>query len=593
MVSGKGAVWLVKSSGRVMGPYDDQQVSDLLKDRIIVPLDEVARPCDRWSYIRDEPTFAKTVEELRIRNIRGLSDDTTTRGLDSTNATRTPTASMTESMDELTVEIQQPPTQGVQDVLFRSIDDHIQPKGKSSGQVYTHEKDLFVRRQANESAQWMWIFTFLILFSAGGFVLYRQYISKPQQSRMTADDSVLNGVQMLEMGEYERATEFFNRAHSIDANDTSIYLYLGVLKIQISDQAFQGRRLLEKLKDRNDKDLKRVLAGIGLAYLKEGEYKLAEDNFNKSLGIDPLFRPAVVNLGAAALYQQDWAKATNHLLLAIKEGGLDGIEVLMLIESMSKLFEKEKDKRYLVEALRYVRDFVQKTQSYKLEAVIGQTYLEILLGEKNKIYNKIDAILDMDFLLTENHRHNLFVHRDRANWGVISQWCLKLTRGLDPNPRVVALEGLCLMKAGDIVEANRKIDDALAQAPKDPQVLSVYGFMLNEMNSKERALVFINKAIENDKNKKFEQPLRVKGYYCQAAGDSDCETQMWTELYLKNKRSLPALAGLSRVYLNQRRFSEAKDYLVKGMRLSEGYRPFFTLNKTISSLEDKEKSRGL
>jgi Tfp pilus assembly protein PilF len=588
---GLNTPWLVKSDGRVVGPYLDKQISDLLREHVLRPVDEVARPCGRWSYIRDEPNFAKIVEEIRQRNLRHM-DDTTTKGADFSDFTRTDSVSQTDT-DDLTQEITQVSTQAVQDVLFHSVDDPQRVSPKSSGEMFTHEGDQLIKLRSSQATRWVWAATSVVLLLTMGFVVFRQFVAIPIQNKSVLDHSTTAGIDALEKGDYTTALELFDRAHALDTNDKSIYLYLGILKIQIENQAFQGRQLLEQINTSDSRDLKQVLTGIGLAYLKESDAKNAEAQFKKSLEIDPLFQYALVNLGATALYQEEWPKAINELQLSIKDGSHDGAEVLMLAEAAVHQFELSKDKPITDENVGYIDDYINKNLDYKLEAMVGRMYLEMLRGNKTKIYERIDQILDSDFNLTENHRHTLFIHRDRIGWNLISQWGLSATQDLDPNSHVVAFEALCLQKAGEISDAQRKIEDALIQTPKDPVVLAVDAYIMLELNSVDRAQVALEKSMDLNKDGKLIQPLRQAAAICHMQADRECEKKSYLKILEKEPDSLMALAGLARINLQEHNEVDAKKYLVQGLHVSDHYRPFYSINKAISQTEDKEKARGL
>lgn len=581
---------MVKSSGQVIGPYSDIQLVNLLKDREIVPLDEISVPCGRWEYVRDVPAFAKVVEELRTRPLRSISDDTATQSEEVTGATE---SINTAQIDDLTLELSQPKVQHVQDILFSSIDDQIASQSRLSGELFTHERDQKIKHQVEKSSKWIWTFTTVIIIMAMLFVVFQQFVAKPIKDRTQLEDSVTAGINSLESGDYGRALEHFKLANKLDPNDSSIYLYLGILMIQIDGQAYEGRQFLEKLIEISDKDLKRIYTGIGLGALKDGDYKSAENSFNRALDIDPLFQPALINLGAAAYYQEDWAKANNYFQLAVKEGSGDGAEILMLTQTLIKLWEKERESRYLIEASTYLDQFLRQSRNYSLEAYIGSVYISYLLGQKQNIYSAINRVLDMDTLETESHRQNLFIHRSLANWTLVSQWCLKLTHDLDPNSRVIAFEALCIMKTNDLAEANKKIEDALAQTPKDPLVLSVYALLLGEMSAGDRAIVAIDKALVNDQEKNYSHPLRLKARHCRQMDNVECQYQYWSEVLIREPSSLSALAGLAQVSLGANQLEEAKKYLMRGLNVSKEYRPFFPINRVISKVEDRAKAKGL
>jgi thioredoxin-like negative regulator of GroEL len=170
---------------------------------------------------------------------------------------------------------------------------------------------------------------------------------------------------------------------------------------------------------------------------------------------------------------------------------------------------------------------------------------------------------------------------------------LQMTHDLDPNARVMAFEALCLMKGGDVVEASRKVDDAMAQAPKDPLVLATFAQVLMATNAVERARSAIEKAIAESEPSRLQQAIRLKAQMCQASNDQACQSRYWSMLVERNPRSLEALAGLARVQLNSGDIDGAKKYLMKGLQISANYKPFFPINRAISLNEDRDKARGL
>lgn len=580
------SLWLVKSGGRIIGPYSNHQMNELLRDRVIVALDEACRSGDRWKYIRDEIIFSKVLEEVRMNNVRGVSDDTTKRNIEDTGVTFTQT-SLPLEIDDMTEEITSHLLKdSIKDISFRAEDDHAPTQTKVSDiEGYSHANDFFVQKQANESAKWMWVVAILVIVVASATSVFKKYISLPGQMNAISSESTMAGLEAVDFGNYKRALDLLNRSNELNPNDTSIYLYLGILKTQIEKQPFQGRKLLEKLKDSNNKDLKLVLTGIGVSLLSEGDIRGAEYYFNKALDLDPLYDIAVINLGAAAMYSEDWARANIHLQLAIKDGSADGNEILMLIETLSKLNIRDKENRFLGEATRYINSFLMKGLSHQLEVNIGAAFIDKLAGEKAGIYKRIDSVLDMDFRATENFKQNLFLFRSRSDWSVISQWCLRTTIDLDPTARVIAFEALCMMKSGDLVEANKKIENAIAQDSKDPLVLGVYSYILHEMNSAESEAITLKKAIQYDVTRKYSQPLRQMAESCRLSGDAYCEKSMLQLLLDRNPHDLMAMAGMARLFLAEGKVVEAKKYVQQAKNITTMYIPIRMLNSQLSKLD--------
>ena len=577
---GKNTLWLVKASGRVIGPYAEKQVGDLVREHVLVPLDEVSRPCGRWVYLRDEPTFAKVIEEIRIRGLRGSSDDSTTRNVDETQ-----TVTTTPEIDDHTQEITQLPASGVQDVMFRSIDD-LKVERAASAQAFAFDADKMAKEQAAKNARWVWIFTALVVLFAFGFVMFQRFVAAPIKNQSVYHSSSAQAIDALESGRYGDALDLFNRAYALDPGDSNIYLDLGILKIEVANQTFEGRQLLEKLRGQANADQKHVLTGIGLAYLKDGDTQSAEDNFRKALDADPLFQPATIDLGAAALDAGEWNKANDHLQVAVKGTPHDGAEYIMLAETLAHLYLVKKDDAATQAAVRAgiqtLNDFADQSLDYSLEARVASVYLQALLGVKTNIASNIDRILDSDLDLTDNSKHNLFIDRDRVNWSRLSQWCSTVERNMDPNPHASAFEAMCLSKAGQLSDAERRVEDALAQAPKDALVQSIDAYVLFAENMNGRARAALEAAVQNDPSGRWAQPRRLMARYCHKIGDVTCERDNWQATLVKSNREIAALAGLASLDLAQDHIDDAKKYLMSALSLSDHYIPLYPIQNALS-----------
>lgn len=57
--------WLIKSEGKILGPYTFDQVTDLIRKKQLSLIDEIRDPETRWLYVRENPEFKNIVEEMR------------------------------------------------------------------------------------------------------------------------------------------------------------------------------------------------------------------------------------------------------------------------------------------------------------------------------------------------------------------------------------------------------------------------------------------------------------------------------------------------------------------------------------------------
>ena len=57
--------WLIKSENRILGPYNFEQVIDLIRKKQISIIDEIRDPETRWLYVRENGEFKIIVDEMR------------------------------------------------------------------------------------------------------------------------------------------------------------------------------------------------------------------------------------------------------------------------------------------------------------------------------------------------------------------------------------------------------------------------------------------------------------------------------------------------------------------------------------------------
>lgn len=69
--------WLVKSENKILGPYNFDQIVDLIRKNQVSLIDEIRDPATRWLYVRENPEFKSIVEEMRIE-IDARSESTKT-----------------------------------------------------------------------------------------------------------------------------------------------------------------------------------------------------------------------------------------------------------------------------------------------------------------------------------------------------------------------------------------------------------------------------------------------------------------------------------------------------------------------------------
>lgn len=573
--------WLVKSGGRVVGPYSKQQIEQLLRSREISVMDEVSQPCRRWNCAKDVPFFANVIEEIRVQNYR-FGEDTVTTAIEGTG-TITVTEPVDGYSDDRTDEISKF-QRSKAEIVYEDIDDGSKPSSQVGGsqpyKSFGYQNDLVIANQARATARLAWLVTGAILFGIVTFVFYNRFVAVPFQNKETATDVKRMAMESLVVGDYAEAMEYFQKAYRLDPRDGDIYAYLGTLQIQVAGQTVVGRRKLQEvLSSGRGVFPKLAMTAIGIADLIDGDSISADDKFKKALALDPYYAPAKINLGASALQRREFKIAREWLSSVVDQGTDEGAAYLMLAETDINLFREEKDPRYLEHAQKQLTRHMQKSFDYFQEAALMLGYIDFISGRNEQLEQKLGLILDIDPMQTEDHRHDLFVYRGRVSWKSLHQMCLQMVGGLTLSPRVKALRGYCYFRGGQEVEALKSLDDAATQGVKDALVQSLYAFILDGIGQETRASVALGKATELNASIRLALPMILQGRFYSRAGKHKMALELWQTLYRADEKSLVGLAGLAEAHFSLKNYSEAQGYLVEGFRLSKDYRPLYRVKK--------------
>ena len=563
--------WLVKSGGRVLGPYTKLQIEQFLKTREFVVLDEVSRPFHRWRYIRDENVFAAIVESLRKKNLEHTEEDPTFTGSES----GTMTAPITDffDMDDMTPR----PAPDMKEIVVENVDDGFDEKKVSSPKGQFQKADQVdksvLNEQVNEKVRHLWFIVFLVLFGLFGFILYKHFLGDPIKDHLLVKDTISRGKEALMLGRYQQALEEFKSVHRINPNEKSIYPYLAILYIQVDGQTLMGKRLFEQVLDQNLKNKHLALAGMGLAELIDGHFEKAKTLFRQALAEKPGYAEAEINLGITEFLSRKYNEASERFKQILRSGAKEPVANLMLVESHLYLWRSTKDSSYIAEAQNVLNQMIETTNDYLQEALLIVAYTSYFTGDRGKAMDFIYKFLDLDPDLTKNHRHNLFIYRERVSWDFLLQWCEQLAKELNSDPYVKAMHSLCLSKSSRALEAKALITDALNQSPKDGLLQAVYAYVLQSRGEGEAASMALGRSIEMSRNSQFILPYILQARFCHESGDYRCALNNWQRIANHKTSTLSATAGIAQSHLDLKNFSETQKFLLEGFKISQTYKP--------------------
>lgn len=197
--------WLIKSSGRLLGPLSISEVVAHLKQQTITVIDEIRSPSDRWIFIREHSDVMAIVREL---------GETFQFSESSTEATafQTKTRTKTEAIDEESITATGDAPEEIPDHLMQKV---IQAQEKTISRKTDFDgKKAFgsisdVRFQQHvegkrKGQRLLLLFSFLIFMgSLGGYFVYD---SNQQKLRLTQNMRQLDNARLLlQQGKHSNA----------------------------------------------------------------------------------------------------------------------------------------------------------------------------------------------------------------------------------------------------------------------------------------------------------------------------------------------------------------------------------------------------
>lgn len=568
--------WLVKSSGRILGPFPDSKIIELLRSREVSVLDEVSSPTKRWQTIQYHADFKEIVDNLRKANVSDKTEATWTP----TGVTSNLTQTLTDVGDgDLTDELSLSGfTNTAKEIVVHDLPDHTQSPSAGGGGRYQPPQghSTAIQRQVEKTTRGLWIVTIMILLAVAAFIVQRRLARGGFESKSSL--TALKQAVMSDVltGQYADALRELKAFYPDPNQAGEMAIYYGSLLIQVEGQTTIGRRLLNSVISSHRPEMKQAYTSLGIADLLDGQLDPAQENFDRALNIDAGYTPAVVNSSIIALQRGDYPVAKSLALKALHLVPLQGEALLALAQAQLYLFKSNGDIGELNQVNKMVKDFRAKNWDFAGEIGFYSLYFDFLKQDRN-LENNLRDYLDMDPQLTADHRHNVFIYKGHSQWKVLGRLCEQMAEKMGDSPRVATFLASCFSHEGRWDQARRSIEKAVQQSPKDALVQAWFSYVLKESSEGNQASVVLGNASSFNRKGDFQLPILLQARFCALSNDFDCARESWQRIYERDLDNLPAVSGLAWVYAHKGPHSEALKFLDKGLKISPDYIPLLQL----------------
>ncbi len=543
-----GTNWLVRSNGRILGPFKKDEIGQLLKTRELATIDEASQPGSRWASLKDLPAFAKIIADIRDATMNPDTGELTLT-TSAESFTQTMTSSLGEGVrDDLTEKIQALGAQPGAEIVYEDLEDRIEAfSQQNSGNARyqsARQGPQSIDRQVKKTTGFLWALTGLILFSAIGFVFLDQMEKKRRGQSLVSGDYFESAVAAYELGDFSKALSDFKRVEAEHQRFEDVDYFLGVLLVSQEGQTLVGRRFLSQYAERGAKYLADAFAGLALADLVDLDLASAKQNSIRALAENPSHVPALVNLAFVEKTQKNNLEAQKLLDRARQSDNRNAMVQMMRLKLSLDLVPRGN-----IEQLRILEkrltEFADKFYDYRQEAYFVRAHVRNYMNDLLGMEEDMIRALDSDPYLTRDHRHDPLIFQKFLDATFFASICQSSYERSQKSAQLSAFLAVCLSRYGQVEEASRWIDSAILQAPRDALVVAAYAFVLEKANRPDQSLLAVGKASELNRDKIYSLPILLQARFCSQSEDWPCVRERWTELKNREGYQLQATVGLA------------------------------------------------
>jgi tetratricopeptide (TPR) repeat protein len=570
-------LWLAKSGDRVLGPFTTQEIEQKIRGKEIAVIDEVVSPCSRWRYVRNEPLFAKAVEDIRSGLLHSREDTevqgyTQTVTAPETQTDPTATITTTPTVKTLTLETR------VEREALRPNSAQPSPSNKPSrGEAQSKKYGVDSKSESRRPqaprrriGRTIFISVVVMAFSIGLGVYLSKTSEAPEEPKENFTRLSTKGAHAWERGDFKASLEAYRQAELAQPGNPQIAARLAVLMMRLDGQTVEAKRMLQEalLKatdpgDRRDSDI-----ALGLAAFNAEDYNEALARFTAAQlagSWDALF-----DFGAVQLAMKKPVAAASKF----REAGNEPIARMMLAHTLISMGDNVALRE---EAEQSLDNVIAKRGDYLQEALIVEGALDAASGNRKRVQAGVRAALDADPDATGDHFHNPFLIVDALSWAHLLASCEKIDEFLKSTSSR-ALLAICLTKSGDMTRAESVLKAEIERFPNDLSLRAANAYMLMTTDQDDAARASLQMGRRTgSQDSRLAQILNAR--LCVRAGRDDCAEEAWGKLAAEPLPPLAALTGLAEIRLKKGEADGGGALLVKAQSISPSYLPLIRLRQ--------------
>lgn len=557
------AKYIVKSASRIQGPFSLEELAAQVSRRELSMLDEVRTPDNRWSFVREIPSFKELIEQLRSEEIH-FSDQTQSSV---TLTSRTNTAITTTSSAHLDSEAPDPL------VSINAREKTIAPGVSSSSYGSITDKRVQQRMRASQKRRNLFI---LVLAGAVlGFAVYTLRPGKPKgPNRAQIVEFAKYAEELARVGRYPDALALLVKDERNAFLTPEQQILKAKLYLQATPQVVEVKRMLDGLQTIKEEQTRGQVTLIrALIAVRERRWMEADQGFRSLMGNRFLDLEAKMNVAVLRYLTGNTVGTLQALAQIPARSPLDNYA--KLLKGMSVLMERNPGAsvpRADAVAEELLREAGESREN-RFELTLVGAALMNKAGRKEDVRAAIERLRDIDPFASRNFISNLSIEYAPLAWETFGEICDHVAALAMDSTAGPGLRAECKFLQGQEGAAVTLIEQARRQYSTDLKLAAVHALLLKQSN---RALE-AKSLIQFLEGKESLLGELVMSDICLAENDWGC-----VERRLQTVRSLDPMEplmfyGLGLLAKQRSQNEVVRDLVSQGLRLYPRYRPLLDL----------------
>lgn len=564
--------WLVKSSGRVLGPLSLEQIAEQIRGRQFSIFDEVREPNSRWLIVREHPLLAQVVRQIRDEHASGAEPTQSTFN----SGSKTLTSSVTERGIEETHLTPDPRDAG--QVNIQARERTINSNGIGSRDFGVLADGSVLEKLQSSQRRWSFaVYTVVLLCALGAFYLWKSN-KQTQLNAEQIEERLRAANDLAQRGDYGRSLEAIREAEKArPLVGAEILLKIKLLLVSEDESAIELSRSIDGLGGSAenvgvDADL---LRGLAQARLKA--WKEATALYDRVLQKSPKSAEAQLNKAAASVMIGDFSSAWNLLRNPHYNRFRSYYQVVKTFVAL-KLNDATARKQVLEEFKNFdVMDERSRGRDagreFYFERVLLYTQLAQQAGEAKLLGDFRRKLSQANPFEVKAFLHAPLLDWQALDWRLLLPQCDAVKQGLRGDSSANGIWALCLAASGDLVSGLNVIDQSTRLYPEDTGLAGVSALLLLTAGRKTEAERVVATKPAHDRI----LVSWVRGVLCEERHDNACAEKAWESvrsLDAFEPRAFYGIAKAAKELGNDPHFISAS---TTGLRYAPNYRPLIQL----------------